>query len=343
MTTRVHNPISARSPMNSRAIRTRLFTPVIIGFSLLAAVCATGVHIPDWVQYVPFATSLVILGLPHGAADHLVPAWLRSRRQSAASIMRVVALYGVLAAAALAMWVWAPAAAAIGFIALTWFHWGQGDLYVLRAVDNSDYLTGRRLRSAAVVIRGGLPMLVPLVFHPDVYREFLVATVGLFDGSMSLDVLGGLGARATVCAVFVAVIVATGAITYRRAVDRSVWWRDQVEVGVLLFFFAAVPPILAIGLYFSMWHALRHFVRLDLIAGSPYVTTPKRIARMARACAPTTALAIVFLVMFALVIPRAANSGVAALGLYLVLVSMLTVPHVAVVSYMDYRQRVWSG
>ena len=306
---------------------------------MLALVCAAGVSIPMWLQYVPFAVSLVVLGLPHGAADHLVPAWLDRRQQSFSSIARVVCIYVVLAGTTLALWAWSPSVASVAFVLLTWFHWGQGDLYVLLAVDNSQYLTTRWLRVLTVVVRGGLPMLVPLLFHSDAFRRVLTDTARLFDASVGAPtLLDGNAIKYVLGGVFVAVIAASALATWQRAGDRASWRRDQMEVVVLFAFFAAVPPILAVGLYFSLWHALRHFVRLDAIAEPPH---RKHITYMIRACAPTTALALIFLGLFAFFVPNATDTGGAALAIYLVLISTLTVPHVAVVTYMDYRQRVW--
>ncbi|GGF92553.1 beta-carotene 15,15'-dioxygenase [Rhodococcoides trifolii] len=328
---------------DAAAIRARLLVPVLVAFVLLTAVCAV-TPIPLLWQYVPFALSLVVLGLPHGALDHLVPAWLDRRGQSLASIARVVALYGVLAGATALLWMWVPTAAAIAFVALTWFHWGQGDLYALVAINDSRYLDTAPLRCAAVVSRGGLPMLIPLVFHPESFHMVLGASVSLFDraGPTSTP-LDDPTLRTVLAGSFIAFLVATALVTRRRctAGDRRAWWRDQAEVVALLIFFVVVPPILAVGLYFSLWHALRHFVRLDSIGSVNREPLRTRVWDLARGALPTTAAAIVLLVVMAVALPGAHDTGGAALGVYLVLISALTVPHVAVVSYMDYRQQLW--
>ena len=45
-------------------------------------------------------------------------------------VVTVVVLYALFGGADLALWTIAPAAGFVGFILLTWFHWGQGDLFV---------------------------------------------------------------------------------------------------------------------------------------------------------------------------------------------------------------------
>ncbi|MGU3436162.1 Brp/Blh family beta-carotene 15,15'-dioxygenase [Actinomycetes bacterium M1A6_2h] len=336
---------SANDSDGNRAIRTRLFWPVTIVFLALVVVCC-GTTIPLVWQYAPFAVSLVALGLPHGSLDHLVPAWLDRRRQSFGSIARIVALYGLLAGATTLLWMWTPTAAALAFVALTWFHWGQGDLYVLVSVNKSTYLNTTLLRAAAVVVRGGLPMLVPLVCHPDSFRMVLGASIALFDrGGDAATPLDDPVVRAVLMGSFAVFLAALAVATRLRCGrdDRRAWWTDQAEVVVLLLFFVIVPPILAVGLYFSFWHALRHFVRLDQVSTHARETTRSRVLRLVRGALPTTAAALVILVAMALLLPGALDTGSAALGVYLILISALTVPHVVVVSYMDYRQHLWKA
>lgn len=340
--------VDSLSARHSRAVRRRLLTPVVVLFAVLAAVFATGIVVPVWLQYVPFAASVLVLGLPHGAADHLVPAWLDRRRQEWTSIARVIAVYLVLAAVTFALWIVAPVAAALGFVLLTWFHWGQGDLYIALAVDDSTYLDTRGARVAAVLVRGGLPMTIPVLAHPGTLDLFLASTAGLVDASaLPAGVVDTGPLRAVAVTAFLAVVGAVAVVTRSRcrtAVERRTWARDQLEVAVLLGFFATVPPVLALGLYFSLWHALRHFVRLDridVIERDRPRSVRERVVTLTRACAPTTAVAIAALVVVALVVPGAQQSGASALGAYLVLISALTVPHVAVVTFMDRRQRIW--
>jgi Brp/Blh family beta-carotene 15,15'-monooxygenase len=132
---------------------------------------ALGLELParlGWVQYVPFAASLILFGLPHGAADHLVPGRITGRGAGAGSVSAVVALYLVLGGAYLALWNIFPLLSFALFIFVTWFHWGQGDVYSSRAL--------LRIRGLPVVpgliVRGGLPMLVPLLAFPESMRAW---------------------------------------------------------------------------------------------------------------------------------------------------------------------------
>jgi Brp/Blh family beta-carotene 15,15'-monooxygenase len=227
----------------------------------------------------------------------------------------------------------------VAFILLTWFHWGQGDLFV--AV-RQDPAMGPAARAAHLVARGAIPMLVPLVGQPGAYAEVITATTAPFAPGA-----GGLLAIAeTPAARIAALVVVAGAAAADLALSNG---RGRgvraAETALLVAYFALVPPVLAVGLYFCLWHALRHIVRLQLLdpgsAGALRTGSAlPALVRFARQAAPFTAAALVLLGVLALVLPHDAGPA-GLLGVYLVLISALTVPHVVVVSLMDRAQHVW--
>lgn len=323
--------------------------PAAVALGLATAAFALGVDVPPVVRYLPFAASLVVFGLPHGAADHLAVARLGGSRPMAA----VGAAYLVGGAAYLALWFVAPTAAFVGFILLTWYHWGQGDCYFLLAV-YGDHLRTRTQRSLAVAVRGGIPMVAPLVAFPDVYLAITRTTISLFDSGAAdalafafrpevrLSAGGGL-------AVLSAVSLALGYVRSREPNGESrskrTWQADAVETGLLWAFFLAVPPVLAVGLYFCLWHSVRHVARLLVVGDAGQTLAEGRIgtalAGFGRDALPNTVGAVVVLVgLAALAPPDAALSSL--LGLYLVLLAVLTLPHALVVTWMDAREGLWS-
>lgn len=314
-------------------------------------VVAAGVHIPEAVQYVPFAISLVLLGLPHGAIDHLVPSRLARRAPEPRGMAFVVLLYFLVGGTVVLLWFLNPVLAFVAFILTTWFHWGQGDLFV-EGTRMGAGLPSRLTRAGMLTVRGALPMVVPLVAAPAVYLGVFRDTTGVI-AAPTLDLTPFFESE-PLRILIIAGLVALGTITFAATArarwgtpeGRRAWWGDLGEVALLAVFFAVVPPILAIGLYFCLWHSLRHIVRLSLLdPGSREALSAGRFAAAARRfavqSAPITIVALGLLVALFLLVPRAGLSGGALLGLYLVLISALTLPHVVVVSIMDLRQAVW--
>ena len=299
---------------------------------------------PVWVLALPWALSAVALGLPHGAADPVVPFRMRGERLRAGPVAAFSVGYLAAAGAVLALWWAAPVAAAVGFLALTWAHWGQGDVFALRALGWDRHLASRGQLAAALVVRGALPMAVPLVAFPETYAEVVgamaAAVVPGSEARAQAAILGlDRGALAAALGALVAAYAVWGAVVAGRQRDRRGAWRtlglDLAEVAGLALFFAVVPPLWSVGVYFCLWHALRHLARLApaVAGGSGW--------RLAGLAAPATvgALALIGGLAWATV---GLGEPVAGVGVYLVGIAALTVPHTFVVVWMDWRQRVWS-
>lgn len=337
---------TVRETLDGAAIR-----PVWVVHALLVLPFALGLDVPLVVQYVPLAASALLLGLPHGAVDHLAPTRVRGESPTLRSLLGVGALYGVLGGAYLAAWFLVPVAAFAFFIAMTWAHWGQGDVHALVALGGVDHLrtTGQRLTT--LVVRGGLPMLVPLLLGVEQYREVATLLVGRFGVSAAaLAPLFRVETRLALGVGFALLTLGTLALGLARApggLGDSGWRRDAGETGLLWVFFLAVPPVLAVGVYFCLWHSVRHIARLVTLddGGGRALregNTRAALAGFARDAAPLTVVSLVFLAGFYWLVPVRPGTLPETVGLYLVLIAVLTLPHVVVVSLMDCEERVWS-
>ena len=340
-------------PADTTSRRTLLRTVLVPSwiFTLsLVLVFAAGTDVSTRLQYVPFALSLLIFGLPHGALDHLVPGRLSGEGASARSIFGVVILYLFLASLYLALWFTVPAVAFALFIGLTWFHWGQGDLYSLIAINRAEYLRSPYLRPLAVIVRGGLPMLVPLLAFPEVYRGIAGDITGLFipGDTETFAWVFGPAFRITAALLYAALVLFTLALGYRKTDDtgKKPFFLDAAETFLLAVYFSLVPPVLAIGAYFSLWHALRHVARLMLLEKESEKALQSGHAipafiRFFRDAAPLTFVALAILGGLYFIVPGGVSGPDTLLALYLVLISLLTLPHVVIVAFMDRRQGIW--
>ncbi|MFZ7089318.1 Brp/Blh family beta-carotene 15,15'-dioxygenase [Curtobacterium sp. RRHDQ10] len=319
----------------------RVLRPVTVAFAVVAIGCAVldvaGTRVPMAAQLIPFAVSILVFGLPHGALDHLVIARLDRRAGRTRSIVIAVAVYGVVGAATFALWCVAPAAGFAAFIAIIWFHWGQGDLWVDRLL--GDGATGRGGSVVTVAARGALPMILPLATQPDAYAAVVDRTTALLGTgahpSPTLHV--GAAVRIAAATVVVVLLVAHLVVVHRSGATMT---RQVGETVVLAAFFALVPPVLAVGLYFTLWHAVRHIVRLELLDPVAAGQLRRRellrpFLRFARQAWPITAIAVAMLVVLGVALRRV------DLGVYLILIAALTTPHTVIVAWMDRRQRTW--
>jgi len=332
-----------------RPLRRVALAPGWVAVALVAVPALAGLDIPSALQYLPLVASVLVLGLPHGAVDHLAVARTRGRRPDREAILRIFALYGILGGAYAIVWFLAPAAAFVLFILITWFHWGQGDLYVLRRVTDADYLDSLSQRLATVVVRGGLPMLVPLLAFPEWYRRVALDLVGLFAPDAVGTLAWAFRADFHLALGLAYGLLLTGTLTLGYLRAESIWpWRlDAAETLGLVAYFAVVPPVLAIGVYFCLWHSLRHVGRLLLVDEDAAAALRNRdsraaFARFARDALPLTVASLALLGGLYALVPNPPDSIPEWMGLYLVFIAVVTLPHVVVVTVMDYEQGIWA-
>ncbi|WP_084509878.1 Brp/Blh family beta-carotene 15,15'-dioxygenase [Haloplanus natans] len=304
--------------------------------SVVVTVTGLAPDLPLWVRYLPLAASLLLFGLPHGAVDHLAPTRAAGRPTTLRSMAVVGLVYLTLGGAYAALWVVAPVASAALFVALTWLHWGQGDLYALDALGSS-HLDSAGVRASTVLVRGGLPMLVPLLRYPERYRAVVDAWVALFGRDLTAAWLVAPDTRLALCAGFAALTVGTLAAGYR-AGDAG-WRLDAAETLLLWAYFLVVPPLVAVGVYFCVWHSLRHVGRLMGVDGGARAAFRDRgtLAALLRTGADATPLtAVSVLVIGGVAVVAGVDTAPRVLAaLYLVFIAVLTLPHVAIVTWMD--------
>jgi Brp/Blh family beta-carotene 15,15'-monooxygenase len=300
------------------------------------------------VQLLPFAVSILVFGLPHGAVDHLTLPWAYDEPPTRRWLAIVGGLYLVVGLAYAMIWFVAPIAAFALFILITWFHWGQGELHPLVELVDSTHLGTQAARALTVAARGSLPMALPLVAFPEEYRWVAVRLVGLF-GTVDLAALDPVfspAGRGAVAAVVATLIVASPAVGYRSGTGREAWLVDAGELLFLTAYFLVVPPILAIGVFFPCWHSVRHITRLLLLDDAAAARLDEgalwsALARFGRLATPLTVGALVIFGGLALAIPVDPTSGPDLFAVYLVGIAVVTAPHVVVVTMLDLREGIW--
>ncbi|MFB6095360.1 MAG: Brp/Blh family beta-carotene 15,15'-dioxygenase [Halodesulfurarchaeum sp.] len=323
-----------------RLIREPAYVVLAVGLGL-----ALLSELPQWLRLAPLGASVLLLGLPHGAIDHLAPARAAGAQPTRRTLGVVGGVYLVAMSLYTVAWLVVPVLSFGFFILMTWFHWGQGDLYVVLA--EGTHLATRTQRLLCILTRGALPMLVPLVAFPDVYRRVAGLLIDRFEpgAAASLAPLFTPEARAGI-GLLIAFLIGTH-VTLGWVHGGGLGWRiDAAETIGLAAFFTVVPPIFAIGLYFTVWHSARHLARLAHVdaeaAGLLRMgKVVQAINRVAKDAAPLTLASLAVLGVLWVLVPLPPSNPAEGIGLYLVFIAVLTLPHVLVVSWMDHVEGVW--
>jgi Brp/Blh family beta-carotene 15,15'-monooxygenase len=324
--------------------RGMLLYPVWLLF--LLTICLTALTtIPPTYQAVPLLVSIILLGLPHGAIDHRILATARGIQPSPRQLGRVALIYAGLGGAYLVLWTVAPVPAFIAFLLLTWFHWGQGDLAITDLLGDSGQERGHQ--ALTILVRGGAPMILPLIAFPDQYiavAGIVVSVIGTHGPMPLLETLNAPTARAGMLGLYL--IGATALIGIEsRLTDWRDWLHRMVDLTILTVFLLTVPPVLAIGIYFCAWHSLRHVFRYMILDSRTREslqdgTVLPAIRRFVIEAAPLTLVSLGILALIYLLLP--ATAGIDGLiGTYLILLAVLTLPHTVIMIALDREQGLY--
>ena len=264
--------------------------------------------------------------MAHGVCDQLVlPAHRPVGGSWVAYLVRFVAGYlGLAVIAGLVWWQW-PAVAVGAFFGLTVWHWGSADVPAH---------AWRLLWLAHSLLRGAWLLAVSAWGWP-------IETAGSVNG---LLVLAGAPPLVTSPWAWLALVVLAGHVAlwahFAWEGRAGRWHRDAGEVLLLAALGAALPPLLALGVYFVFWHSLRHMSRLVPLLG--YTARPGR-------CGPPLTGELGFFLWRALPVLGISLVALAAayaaagaghlpagpdgwVGLAVVGVSVVTLPHAMLVS-----------
>jgi len=292
----------------------------------------------------PFALSVVFLGLPHGAWDTRVFAAVRGDALTVRHLAAVCGAYIVPMLVFGALFFAAPGAAFTAFILLSWVHWGQGDAAYLREWSAGSRAVPVWLVWLVWLVRGGAPIMLPILRFPESFGRIARGVVGLFVPVSANDwalppVVTSAGLWLLGAAVLAYVLFALREVR----TDRRAALADIGEIALLYTVFALSDPLLAVGVYFCFWHGLRHIGRLLLLDDtSARFCAAGRVfqagARFAWQCVPIMAASLLILGGVYLWAVRAApngGNGDTALSVYLALIACLTFPHFLLVCWLD--------
>jgi beta-carotene 15,15'-dioxygenase len=251
---------------------------------------------------------IVVLGVPHGALDVEIGRTLLRDRVGPAWFPLFAAPYLALVAAVLLAWQVMPLATLAGFLALSVWHFGTEE-------------TGGG--GLPALVRGGLPIALPVLFHGAGTAQVLDAVTGTSSGTVPVWLVW-----ASLAWIPLAALWAVGAA--RRGDGGAL-----ALVLVLALGFAVLPPLTAFALYFVVVHAPAHTAAL--------IAHPTRAPRVRdagsawRLALPITVLTILIGAALWPVSPGAPAARLVCVTLRLL--AALTLPHMLLDAWLDRREQ----
>lgn len=275
---------------------------------LLALPVLTASAVLPWqAGWVCAVLTIVVLGVPHGALDVEIGRNLLRGQVGGWWFPVFAGPYLFLVGAVLLAWRWAPEVTLAAFLAASVWHFGTED-------------TGGSGWPA--LFRGGLPVAVPALLHPE-------ATASVFSAASGL-VLEQPPAWLAATSILWLI---PASLTVLRSHPR-----ELLLPGALCTAFAVLPPLTAFALYFVTVHAPAHTAAL--------IRHPNRAPRVQdeasawRLAAPTTVLTVAIGVV--LWPTYTGEVPVRLLCLTLQLLAALTLPHMILDAWLERRDQAHS-
>ena len=278
----------------------RTAPPLPLSLLLALPVLVASLALPWQAGWTAAVAVIILLGVPHGALDVEIGRNLLRGRVGFWWFPVFAGPYLLLVGSVLLAWRWAPEPTLAAFLVASVWHFGTED------AGGGGW---------PALFRGGLPVAVPVLLHPQ-------ATARVFSAVSGLD-FHQPPAWLTAGAILWLIPASVAALQSRP--------RDLLLPGALCAVFATLPPLTAFALYFVAVHAPAHTAAL--------IHHPIRAPRVRdeasawRLAVPTTALTIA--IGAALWPFYTGDVPVRLLCLTLQLLAAFTLPHMILDSWLE--------
>ncbi len=256
--------------------------------------------------YTPICISLIVLlGIPHGAADHLIHSSLSSK----ANLKKYIFKYIALAFGFGFWWALYPDKALLFFVALSTYHFGQ------EALEN---LKVRDIRFWDIVIWGSVVLLGPLILN---YTHLKTS----FD-SMSSSHLPDISQWVQVSVGVALIMLALShafllALSYR--IQRTQLIQLILQLAIISTLYLILPFLVAFTAYFIFFHSWNAFKHQYTWLAS--INSNYSIKRFAKDLLLFSSIAIASLI--ALICAFRPDTWVGLTVYLLIVISVITLPH----------------
>lgn len=279
------------------------------------------------IQFISFITGIVLLGVPHGAADLLVATHNADNGKKEFSKLRFLSVYlGRIFLFAAVMWFF-PVLGNLLFIFFAAYHFGETDLYQFK----TDTLLGK-----IFVISYGLVILSVIILHH--FDDIRLLFLQFESGKENIALINWIDIHRYTLLSISGILFFTATFSYflkNTNSDTNENGYFLIRLAVILLILFNLPMLLGFTFYFVVWHS---FLSLHNIIS--YLRNKNRFSKdtITKQIIFYSLLAISGIVLAGLMgfmfISHTATMGYLFLGL-----AVLTAPHMQIMHEMYHRIR----
>ncbi len=302
----------------------KLFRGVFLGSLLFLIPALLGVDLPQgWLLGI-FVAMMLVTGIPHGATDHVIHAYLQGGGQQQVNWGRFLSSYLLLMLVYGLGWYFFPGPSLLLFLGISVYHFGQSQELYIRWPNGS---WKKRILATAwgILVLGSL-----LLMHIGEVGEVLSPIVQVPEMLLQADgkdLLIWLAAPASTVAGL------WGLSLHKRAMNIPELIREILCLGLLMAVFYFGGLWLGFALYFGVWHSLS-----SMLAEIEEFRRSRTFSwrHFFLEALPFTLISIAGVGLLML-LPLIWGDNVPMVLLFFIAISVLTLPHTM---YMDqfYRQ-----
>lgn len=239
---------------------------------LMATLELLGFGFPLGLLAAAVVVSVVFVGIPHGAADHLTGRRLLQPFVGTSWGPLFFAAYLSISALTLIGWYSLPTATVLGFFFIAAWHFG---------IEERDDDSKQLLFTPRAIACGGLVIWIPCTMQ----GASVESTLTLISDSISTEQSGLIVDSVAACSPLFGLLVILDCCFELQA------WRQKGRLGLrqlissrslryasLSLLFCVANPMLSFGIYFCGWHSIRGLCELREQLGCSFVSLARRLA-----------------------------------------------------------------
>lgn len=263
--------------------------------------------------------SVFIIGIPHGAIDHIMAAELYELNQTLKDHLLFYSSYLLVMVVVGALWIVLPEAGMALFLIISIYHFGQADM--------EDFLSKKKPGNRIFYVNRGFMIIGLIIFSDPLTTYPIIADAMQMDTSFFSSMMPTAGlTRNIIIGSYIAVSIP--GIVSGRIEDPSKYVIDSL---LLIMFLLVTGPLIGFAVYFALWHSAGHINEMREFFERHGKSLS--ITQFYKRAAPFTLVSVLGLALLLLVNIQL-NLENQFLSLMFILISVLTLPHMLIVERM---------